>query len=700
MASDPICGMTVEERATSLQLRRDNRVYYFCSESCRQQFAEPERAQRRLRSRIAVAWPLGLAVLVLTYGVREPGATVACAALATIVQFYAGAPFYAGARDAVVDRSWNMDLLIAVGTSVAYGYSLAALLLPARFPAEFYFDASSLIIALILTGNYLEIRTRDRSGSALRHLAELLPASATVVREDGESPTPAADVRVGDRLRVRPGATFPADGIVLAGRTHADESLLTGESTPVAKQLGDRVLAGSVNQEGQVDLRTTGVGSDTFLAEIRRLLSDAELSRVPLQRTADRIAGAFVPAVLALGAVAALFWVGVAGAGPTVAVLVFVTVVITACPCAFGLATPAAILAGTGRAADAGILFRGEDSVERAARATVVLTDKTGTLTRSELELAGVEVVAGVSEERALALAAALESALADPYARAVQRAAAAHGMAPAVATDVTVLPGQGLRGTVARAGVEVVRAEGVVIAQAPPLVAALQRARERGESASVLRVDGVPLALLTFRDELAEGVREGLAALAADGIRVAMVTGDHAASARRVAQRLGIGEVHADADPAAKLELIRAAQGAGGVVAYVGDGINDAPALAAADLGVAIGAGTAVAREAGQVVLVRSDFRGVALALRIARRTVAKVRGNLAWAVGYNAVLLPIAAGALVPIWGFSVYSVLPILGAAAMGFSSTSVVANSLSLRRTNLSGPVVGARGRATT
>ncbi len=700
MATDPICGMTVEERPTSLSLRRENRTYYFCSETCLRQFAEPERAQQRLLRQVSVAWPLAAAVVVLTYGVRSEDAIVASAGLATVVQFYAGLPFYAGARDAVLDRTWNMDLLIAVGTTTAYVYSLLALALPARLPSEFYFDASTLIIALILSGNYLEHRTCREAGSALRRLGELLPETVTVVRDGQTSEVPAAQVAVGDRLRIRPGSRFPADGVVLTGTTRVDESLLTGESAPVPKQLGDRVLAGAVNGEGEVDVRATGVGSDTFLAEVGRLLTDAELSRVPLQRAADRIASVFVPGVLVLGAVAAIAWFAVGGVGVTVAVLVFVTVVITACPCAFGLATPAAILVGTGRAAESGVLFRGEDAIERAARVDLVLTDKTGTLTRGELELSEVSVASSTPTDRAVTLAAALERSLTDPYARAVQRAAADRRLMVPSATNVAVDPGRGVVGTVERASVEVVRPSSGEFSQNPTLASALDRAVARGDSASVLRVGGSAVAVLAFRDEIADGVADGLADLARDGIPVVMVTGDLPGTAQRTAGRLGIREVHAGVVPSEKLEILRRARADGKVVAYVGDGINDAPALAGADLGIAIGTGTAVAREAGQVVLVRPDFRGVPTALAIARRTVAKVRGNLAWAIGYNAVLLPIAAGALVPFLGLGVYSVLPIVGAAAMGLSSTSVLANSLSLRRAPLPSASRAPEARATT
>ncbi len=701
MATDPVCGMWVEERDASLRLVRDNRTYYFCSETCLHQFAEPERELRRLVRRCALAWPLAIAVVVLLYGVATPTAVVAAAVLATVVQGYAGAPFYRGTRDAIRDRSWNMDVLIAVGTTAAYAYSVAALLLPARLPHAYYFDASSLILALILTGNYLEHRARSRAGSALRRLEELLPDVAAVVRDGREVAVPANEIAVDDRIRVRPGARFPADATILDGRTSVDESLLTGEPLPQARGPGDRVLAGSVNGEGLIEARATGVGSDTFVAEVGRLLTDAELSRVPLRRTADRIAAVFVPLVLLLAVAGAGAWLLVAGAGLTVAVLVFVTAVITACPCAFGIATPAAILVGTGRAAEAGVVFRGDDALERAARVDLVVTDKTGTLTRGAPSLGEAIPAEGGSVEHLLRVAAAVEVGSSHPYARAVLDAARARGIVPAPAREVVVEPGRGVRGEVDGKAVEVVRPESEPASDGSPEPwrAIVQRLAGSGRSLAIVREGGAVIGALSFEDDLADGVPEALRALAADGIRVVMATGDRPEAARALAESLGLEEVHAGRTPAQKLELLRKLQSEGHVVAFVGDGVNDAPALAAADLGIAIGAGTAVARDAGQVVLVRSDFRGVALALRIARRTVAKVRGNLAWAIGYNLVLLPIALGALVPAFGLSVYDALPIVGAAAMAISSTTVVTNSLSLRRVALAAPARGRDFRAT-
>ena len=701
MPTDPVCGMFVEAGPEALQLTREGRNYYFCSQTCARTFAEPEQARARLLRRLAVAWPLSVAIVVLTYVVSFPHATFLAAVLAAVVQFYPGWVFYRGTYDAARNRIANMDVLIAVGTSAAFLYSVVVVLLPGRLPASTYFDASALIITLILTGNYLEHLTRVRAGSALRRLDELLPERAEVVRGGLAVSVPSSEVRPGDRMRVLPGGRFAADGVVRSGRTSVDESLLTGESLPVPKGPGDPVLAGAINGEGAVDVEATGVGSDTFVAQVGRLLTDAEMSRVPLQRTADRIAAVFVPVVLALAILSAVAWYTLGGAGFTVALLIFVTVAITACPCAFGIATPAAIVVGTGRAAEAGVLFRGEDAIERAARVDIVLTDKTGTLTRGSPVLTEIRSANSVPVERALSLAAAVETSSTHPYARAVTDEAKRRRLAVPVSTQVTVDPGRGVRGMVDSAEIEVVRPETDAGSSADlgPLSADIRRLTAEGSSVAVVKENGVVIAVMSFRDPSAEEVPEALRALSEDRVEVVMVTGDHAAAAQRVAGPLGIREVHAEMSPLGKIEFLRQCQSQGRVVAYVGDGINDAPALAGADLGVAIGGGAAVAREAGQVILVRSDFRGVALALRIARRTVRKVRGNLAWAIGYNAVLLPIAMGALVPVFGLSIYQVLPIVGALAMGLSSTTVVLNSVSLRWVKLGRSVAPARAHAT-
>ena len=688
MATDPICGMYVDEQSAELRLARGNRTYYFCSTHCFQEFAQPERELRRLRHRLAIAWPLSIVVLVLTYGVHPAGWPWIALVLATAVQFYPGWQFYRSTYDALRNRNWNMDVLIAVGTTVAYSYSSAVLVFAGKLSPAYYFDASTLIVTLILSGNYLEHLTRERARGAIRALHDLLPSVALVLRSGGEVEVPVAEVHEGDLLRVRPGGRFPSDGQIVEGRSSVNESLLTGESLPVDKGTGDSVIAGAVNGDGALVVRATKVGEDTVLAQIGQLVTEAETSRVPLQRQADRIAAVFVPVVLALGLIAALSWF-FGGVGITIALLVFVSVVITACPCAFGIATPAAIVVGTGRAAEEGILFKGRDSLERASRANLVLSDKTGTLTMGQPRLTDVWARSGYTEESLLSIAAGLESVSEHPFAKAVLAAAMSRHVNPQPARETRTEPGRGVRGMVEGrpAAVLQVRAAqeaGIDLSELSPEI---RRLASEGKAVSVVLVGTTPAGLLAFSDTPRPGIDGAVRALAHDGIEVVMVTGDNAAAARKVAETAGIHDVRADVTPEGKLAVLRELQSRGKQVAFVGDGINDAPALAASDLGIAIGAGTEVAKEAGGVILTRSDFRGVALALRLGRRTVQKVRGNLIWAIGYNAILLPIAVGALVPFFGFGVYSILPMTGALAMGLSSTLVVLNSFSLRWVSL-------------
>jgi P-type Cu+ transporter len=688
MATDPICGMFVDERTAELTLLRENRTYYFCSTACLEEFSTPERQLSRLKLRLAVGWPLAGTILVLTYLYPFPGWPWFAFVLATVVQFYPGMQFFRGTYDAVRGRVWNMDILIAVGTTVAYAYSAAVVLLPSRLPHAYFFDASALIVTLILTGNYLEHLTRERARGSLRKLKELLPTSAHVLRGGNEVEIPVAEVQAGDRCLVRPGGRFPTDGVIVDGRSTVNEAILTGESLPVEKKPGDPTIAGAINGEGLLTVEATRVGADTLLAQIGQMVAEAETSRVPLQKLADRIAARFVPLVLVLAGAAALGWF-LGGVGLTLALLVFVSVAITACPCAFGIATPAAIVVGTGRAAEEGVLFKGRDSLERASRIDVVLTDKTGTLTRGEPSLTDLLPFPGVDRDRLLRVAAGLETGSEHPLARAVREAASAGHLTPESPTSVEALPGRGIRGEMGGRSVSIL--QGSAARESRVDLGSLEKESQRleslGKTWSVVVEEDRPLGLLGFSDEVAPGVTEAIAALAKDGISTVMVTGDHDLAAKRVAEQVGISEIHARLSPQGKLKLIQDFQAEGRHVAYVGDGINDAPSLAVADLGIAIGAGTDVAKETGGVILVRSDFRGVAFALRIGRRTVRKVRGNLVWALGYNAVLLPVAAGALVPILGLGIYNLLPITGALAMALSSTSVVLNSLSLRFVSL-------------
>ncbi len=685
MATDPVCGMTVEEGPEALRFVRDNRTYYFCSEGCVRSFAAPEEARRRLLRRLGVAWPLSVAVVFLTFVPAVPEGRFAAAGLAAVVQFYVGQEFYRGAADAVRARLGNMDLLIAVGSTAAFLYSVAVLAAPGRLPPATFFDASALIVTVILTGNYLELFARRQAGSALARLAELLPTTAVLTGDGPDRAVGLGTLRVGQAVRVAPGEPVPVDGTVRSGRSAVDEALLTGEGRLVAKAPGAKVLAGSRNLEGPLVVEVSAVGADTFVAHVGALLEDAERARVPLQRRADRLAQRFVPFVLGLGAAAGILWGAVLGGGLTLGLLVFVTVAVTGCPCAFGLATPAAILVGTGRAAEEGILFRGGDTIERAATVDTVLLDKTGTLTTAAPEVESVVAVPPATDEEALAIAAGLEVGIHHPLAAAVERAAVARGVPPVRYAELRLDPGRGVEGTAEGRRDAIVRDAAAAEAglAEEPLAGWVRRAEAAGAAWSVVLRDGRPVGAISFRAPLAPGAREAVASLRADRVRVAMVTGDREAAAGSVAAAVGIEEVHAGATPEEKVGWVRQYRRQGHRVAFVGDGINDAAALAAADLGIALGTGSDVAREAGQVLLVRHDLEGVPRALRAARRIVGRVRGNLAWAIGYNAVLLPVAAGALVPALGPSAYGYLPVLGAVAMGLSSTTVLVSSLSLR-----------------
>jgi P-type Cu+ transporter len=692
MATDPVCGMYVDPRTATLKLVRENRTYYFCAEACLESFAQPEAHRARLARQLAVAWPLALVVVVLTY--TTPVAHWGWVALvaAAVVQGYAGAPFYRGLWDAIRSRTGNMDLLIAVATTAAFGYSVVVVVVPGLLPPALYFDASSLILALILTGNYLEIRTRERSTAVLRALRELLPAEAVRVRGAIEERVSLDALSEGDRLRVRPHERVPSDGVVRLGRSWTDESLVTGESGPVPKAPGDRLVGGSRNGDGLLEMEVTAVGGSSFLGEVGRLVTEAEANRMPLRRLADRVAELFAPTILLVALVAAVAW-GIVGHAPLgTCVLIFVTVAITACPCAFGIATPAAIAVGAGRAAEAGILFRGEETIERLARADRVLADKTGTLTIGRPRVERVVPETGTSEVELLRIAGALARGSDHPFARAVSTELGRRGIVAGMASELRSLPGIGIDGIVDGQATFFGRPEGAE-SLGPALSEKIRGSDAQGQSVSAVRWGGRWIGALTFADEIAPGTADAVRELAALGVSVELVTGDRRAAADRVATALGITAVHAGLSPADKAALVRQRKSESHVVAFVGDGVNDAAALTEADVGIAIGTGTNVAREAGGVLLLRADFSGVPSAVRIARATVGKVRQNLVWAFGYNAVLLPIAAGALVPWLGLGVYGVLPVVGALAMAFSSTSVVANSLSLRRLRL-GPALRA------
>jgi Cu+-exporting ATPase len=598
-------------------------------------------------------------------------------ALATPVQFWLGARFYRAAWKAVRARTGNMDLLVALGTSAGYGLSVYNLVRGATQGgvAPLYFEASAVIITLILLGKFLEARAKRQTTEAIRALQALTPQTARVRRDGMEVEVAISEVRVGDRVIVRPGERFPVDGRIEEGRTHADESLITGESLPVAKVEGDRVTGGAVNGEGAVLVETVAVGAESALARIIRLVEDAQAKKAPIQHTVDRVSAVFVPVVIGLAILTLLGW-GLLGGDWSAAILNAVAVLVIACPCALGLATPTAIMAGTGVAARAGILIKDAEALELAHRVNIVAFDKTGTLTGGRPEL--VEVIAvGVDQAEVIARAAAVQSASEHPLARAVL--AALNGAPVPAARDIRAVAGRGVEGVEndQRTWVgndalmqEIGADTGALAARADALaLAGHTLSWVARETPAGIRM----LGLLAFRDEPRPGAAAAIARLRQLGIRTVMISGDNAGAARGVAQTLGIDEVHAPVRPEQKVDVVRSLK-RDGVVAMVGDGINDAPALAASDLGIAMGTGTDVAMHAASVTLMRGELSLVADALAISRRTTRKIHQNLAWAFGYNLIGIPLAALGLLN----------PVFAGAAMAFSSVSVLANTLLLRR----------------
>jgi cation-transporting ATPase V len=641
--------------------------------------------ERSGRATAATAWgrravlaaPLAAATVALAMwpgGVAERGwARLTMLALATPVQLWAGWPFLREAARRARRRSASMDTLIALGTLAAYGFSLTQL---ASGGADLYFDSAAVIVAFLVIGRWLEARATGRAGQAIRALLELGAKQARVLRDGAEVLVPVERVAVGDLLLVRPGEKIPADGEVVGGASAVDESMLTGESVPAAKAPGDAVAGATVNAGGALTVRATRVGADTALARIVRLVEDAQASKGPAQRLADRVSAVFVPAVIAVAALSFAGWATIAG-DPLAGLVAAVAVLIVACPCALGLATPTAVMAGTGRGADLGILIRSVASLERARAITTVVLDKTGTLTRGRMELTEVVPVEGQDPGELLRLAGAAERSSEHPIGQAIAGVAAGRLGGLPEATGFRALAGRGVRAEVEGRDVWVGRRKlvaeaGLVLPEA--LDDHAERLETGGRTAVLAGWDGQVRGVLALADVPKDGAASAVARLRAMGLEVAMITGDAARTAEAVAGQVGIGRVMAEVLPEDKVAEIVRLQGEGKVVAMVGDGVNDAPALARADLGIAIGTGTDVAIESSDLTLVRGDLDGVATAIELSRRTDRIIRQNLGWAFAYNLAALPLAAFGLLS----------PIIAGAAMALSSVSVVTNSLRLRR----------------
>jgi len=662
-----------------------------------------QREIKTIRDRFIIAVALAVTIMVLMWLPEFTGRPYVLWALATPVQFWAGLRFYRGAWGALKHRTADMNTLIAVGTSAAYFFSVVVVLFPGIFTSEgleanLYFDTSAMIIALILLGRYLESRARGQTSDAIKKLIGLRPRTALVIREGKETEIPVEEVIVGDIIVMRPGERIPVDGVIQQGYSSLDESMITGESLPVEKKEGDEVIGATINKTGSFQFEATRVGKDTTLAQIVRLVEEAQGSKAPIQRLADVIASYFVPVVIGIAIITFVIW---AFAGPppplTFAFLNFIAVLIIACPCALGLATPTAIMVGAGKGAENGILIKSAAALERFYKVDTILLDKTGTLTRGEPSVTDVVAVKPSSEKDILRIAAAVESRSEHPLGEAVVREARNRDIKTSRATHFQALPGKGAEAIVNKKPVllgnmKLMKESRIPTADVEKQVDKLQK---DGQTVIFLAVDKKLTGIIALADTLKPGARETVVALRRRGIEVAMITGDNRRTAEAIARSADIDRLLSEVLPENKADEVQKLQNEGRVVAMVGDGINDAPALAQADVGVAIGTGTDVAMETGDITLISGDLKGIVTAISLSRKTMRTVKQNLFWAVAYNTVLIPVAAGILYLAFGnggvpsglqfiLGNYGFLnPILAAAVMAASSITVVSNSLRLR-----------------
>nr|WP_313665738.1 heavy metal translocating P-type ATPase [Brucella intermedia] len=685
--SCPICGMALEPVLVSLE-------------------AEPNVELIDMTRRFWIGLVLAIPVFILEMGGHLFGLTHVIGQqvsnwlqliLATPVVLWAGWPFFQRGWQSLVNRSLNMFTLIAMGTGTAWIYSVVATLAPSIFPDAFrqhdgsvavYFEAAAVITVLVLLGQVLELRARESTSGAIRALLDLAPKTARIIRDDGTEEEVQLDtVHVGDRLRVRPGEKVPVDGEVLEGRSAVDESMVTGESMPVTKQIGSKAIGGTMNQSGALVIEAKKVGRDTMLSQIVQLVAEAQRSRAPIQRLADQVSGWFVPAVIVVAVLAFIAW-SIWGPEPrfSFGLIAAVSVLIIACPCALGLATPMSIMVGVGRGAQAGVLIKNAEALEHMEKVDTIIVDKTGTLTEGRPAVIAIVPAPGFTEDDALRLAASVERASEHPLALAIVRAAEERGIATAPVADFDSPTGKGAYGTVDGKRIPLGNAkflaeQGVDVA---PLADEADRLREDGATAIFMGVDGRIAAIFAIADPVKPSTPEALAALKAQGIRVVMLTGDNWTTAKAVARQLGIDEVEAEVLPDQKSAVVQRHKAAGEVVAMAGDGVNDAPALAAADVGIAMGTGTDVAMESAGVTLLKGDLTGIVRARRLSEAVMGNIRQNLFFAFIYNALGVPVAAGVLFPFFGILLS---PIIAAAAMALSSVSVIANAARLRRVKL-------------
>src|SRR3989454_1906711 len=684
----PICGMALEPRVATGD----------------EENPELKDMSRRFWVSVALSVPLLVFVMgdmlpgqPLRHGLSSRLITWLQLVLATPVVLWGGWPFFARGGASIVNRSLNMFTLIALGTGTAYVYSVVAALAPGMFPESFrthggevelYFEAAAIITTLVLLGQVIELQARSRTSSAIKALLGQAPKTARRLRADGEEEDVSLDeVRPGDRLRVRPGERVPVDGVVLEGTSAVDESMVTGEPIPVEKAPGSRVTGGTVNGTGGFVMRAERVGSETLLAQIVRMVSEAQRSRAPIQRLADRVSSYFVPLVVLVALLTFVVW-GLVGPEPRMAYALVnaVAVLIIACPCALGLATPMSIMVGTGRGATAGVLIKNAEALEVLEKVDTLVVDKTGTLTEGKPRLTAVVALAEQNESALLRLAASLERGSEHPLAAAIVAGAQERGLILSQAEDFRSLTGKGVTGTVDGRAVALGNHKLLEQLAIDPgaLLGHAEDLRRDGQTVMFIALDGRPAGLLGVADPIKESTFEAIRMLHEDGMRIVMLTGDSRTTAEAVARKLGIDEVEAEVLPEQKGEVVKRLQAEGHVVAMAGDGVNDAPALAQAHVGIAMGTGTDVAMESAGMTLVKGDLRGIARARRLSRGTMRNIRQNLFFAFVYNAVGVPIAAGVLYPMWGLLLN---PMIASAAMTFSSLSVISNALRLRHLEL-------------
>jgi Cu+-exporting ATPase len=644
-----------------------------------------ERQSRRLRFLLVFSFLLAIPTFILSFTkpfVPETNNWILLA-LATPVQFFVGWQFYLGSYKALRNRRANMDVLVVLGTSAAYIYSLMVTISPGTFDGEVYFDTSALIISIVLLGRYLEARAKGRTSEAIKKLMGLRPKTANIVLNDREVEVPIEDVEVGHIVVVRPGEKIPVDGLVIEGASAVDESMLTGESMPAEKQEGDRVSGATINKNGFLKFQATKVGKDTVLAQIVRLVEQAQGSKAPIQRLADSVAAVFVPTVMSIAIVTFLAWYLTGGQPFVFALTAFISVLVIACPCAVGLATPTAIMVGTGKGAQNGILIKSAEALEKAYRVKTIVLDKTGTITRGKPGVTDIVAINGFKADEVLRLAALAEKGSEHPVGEAIVDAAKGNSLELA---DPESFQAFGGRGILARVdGKEVLIGNRALMdengVENDPLEDKMQELESEGKTVMLMSVDKKMAGLVAVSDAPREYASQAIERLHQMGIETVMISGDNRRTADAIARQVGIKKVMAEVLPEEKAKAVLKMQEGGNSVAMVGDGINDAPALAQADIGIALGSGTDVAMESGDIVLVKDDLRDVVEAVKLSRYTIRKVRQNLFWAFFYNSIGIPIAAGVLYPLLGFLLN---PIVAAAAMGFSSVSVVANSLLMNR----------------